>query len=49
MSILFCVKEEKYQVQMFELNISSLAINDAATDSLPNAFLVDCSFALIQY
>lgn len=49
MSILFRVKEEKHQAQMFELNIPSLAINEVATNSLPNAFLVDCSFALIQY
>lgn len=49
MSILFCVREEKYQVQMSELNISSLAINESATNSLPNALLVGCSFALIQY
>lgn len=38
MSILFCAKEEKYQVQIFEWNISSVSIQEAATNSLLNAF-----------
>ena len=49
MSILFCIKEEKYQVQVFELNTSSSAMNEAAIHSLPNAILVDCSYALVHY